>query len=162
MLLVTGAVAGCAELERSFDRLTGSSPHADRSPGVKPLLTPAEVEARENCTALRPPYARFDLSEVVPPQVPPGGTISHRVIYTLCPDARESPVRGRLSTTISLGYKRVFADAVAGFQLQPGQWIIDADIVLPPAAKPGSYVLETEFRGGGVMLGDTTTFVVLP
>ena len=50
-----------------------------------------------------------------------------------------------LATTIFHGSEKVLTDVARNFILQPGQWIVDADIVIPPAAKSGGYVWKSFF-----------------
>jgi hypothetical protein len=58
----------------------------------------------------------------------------------MCPDALERRIRGVLATTIFHGIEKVLTDVARNFILQPGQWIVDADLVIPAAAKSGGYV----------------------
>jgi hypothetical protein len=44
-------------------------------------------------------------------------------------------IRGVLATTIFHGSEKVLTDVGRNFELQPGQWIVAADIVIPPAGK---------------------------
>ena len=70
----------------------------------------------------------------------------HRLLYTMCPDALGRRIRGVLATTIFHGSEKVLTDVARNFVLQPGRWIVDADIVIPPAAKSG-VCLEVVFHG---------------
>jgi hypothetical protein len=156
------SAVACAEVERTYDQVVDLVAGDDRTPGAKMKLAASDVASREHCESLSFPYVRLDLSEVRPTRIEPGGKINHRLIYTMCPDALGRRIRGVLTTTIFHGNEKVFTDVARNLELKPGQWIVDADIVIPPAAKYGGYVLQVDFRGGGVTLGDSTSFTVSP
>jgi hypothetical protein len=159
--LILAATAGCTQIGDTYQRIAGYMDKTeDRTPGEKMKRSAEEVAEGDECTSVDFRQVRLVVSEISPDQVSPGGRISHRLAYTACPQAVGPSMQGTLLTTISYGYKKILRDSVRGFEIKPGEWIVDTDIVIPPTAKLGGYVLEVEFRSVGVSLHESTPFTV--
>lgn len=167
------ALAGCQEIESSYRHIESSIESSyrhvkasllpeDRTPGEKLRVQPEEVWANENCSFRKLPFLRLDANEVNPATVRPGEKFNHRFVYTMCSDPRYGPIYGRTRTSIYYNSQKIHTDTATDFAVKDGTWIVDADVVVPYDARPGTYWLEAEFKGPGASFRDRTSFVVEP
>lgn len=131
------------------------------SPGTTQMLGVAEITDIANCAGRRTPVLQVDESSITPPSVQPGSAINHQLVYTLCSKS-PAPVRGTMSTIISLSVAKVFTNTLQGYELKPGRWMINTNIGIPSAAKPGSYRLDTTFKSKTATFNDSATFDLEP
>jgi hypothetical protein len=131
------------------------------SPGTTQMLGVAEITDVADCATRRKPLLRVDSSSVTPSSVQPGSAINHQLVYTLCSKSPAS-VRGTMSTIISSSVAKVFTNTLYDYELKPGRWMINTNIGIPTAAKPGSYRLDTAFKSRAVTFNDSALFDVEP
>ena len=157
------ATAACEQIDPYYKELVEwVRPGEGRAPGERMKSRAEDVWARENCSNRPLPFLRLDTNEVHPAVVKPGEKLNHRLVYTLCADPRYGAIYGRNRTTLYYDSRKIYTNATDDFALKAGEWIVDADLVVPYDAKPGTYWLEAEFKGPGASFRDRTSFVVEP
>jgi hypothetical protein len=132
-----------------------------RSKGEKQTGSSAAVRRELGCDSRRFEL-RLEHSEVLPQRVRIGRELNHRFVYAACtphdaveayPMVRRVLHRGRV----------LFEDRDREFEIRAGRWAVDAFVGIPPAATPGSYVLELEIElRKGAIRKMRNEFEVLP
>lgn len=128
--------------------------------GKKQLLAPGDPALARACVQVKQRYLWIDRVEVMPSPVDPGGEMNHRFIYTFCPQGPVERIRGTLTTRVVRDGRALITDTENNYTLTPGQWAVDARIVIPPNAEAGAYTLETGFVAGGAAFKRSTNFAV--
>lgn len=130
------------------------------APGEKLLRGTDDPALLKSCVNYTRRFLWIDAVEVTPNRVPADSTINHRFTYTFCPQATVKSLRGTLLTRISLQGTQVVANVDKNYVLIPGQWAVDANILIPAQASPGTYTLETTFTSGGAEFRRSAAFTV--
>ncbi|NJO67543.1 MAG: hypothetical protein HC826_00780 [Rhodospirillales bacterium] len=130
-------------------------------PGEKLLRATDDPALLKSCVNYQRRYLWIDQVEVSPIQVNPDSQLNHRFIYTFCPQVEIASVIGTLVTRIYYQGQVVVTHTEKDFPLSPGQWAVDANILIPAQASPGIYTLETSFVAGGAAFNRSATFSVL-
>lgn len=117
-----------------------------------------DVWDAEQCALRSRPYLRLDTLDLSPSTVAPGGTVTQRLVYTMCGKSGQS-ARGSLRTLISQQRRPVFRDTI-DFVVKPGRWVVVSKVVVPPDAAAGSYQLSVDFAGKGLSFARTGDFDV--
>lgn len=138
--------------------LTSSEPLP--SPGEKLLRATDDPALLKSCVNYQRRFLWIDAVEVTPSRVAADSTMNHRFVYTFCPQAAVKSLRGALTTRITLQGQEVISNTDNNYLLMPGQWAVDANIVIPPQATPGTYMLETAFTAGGAAFRRSVSFTV--
>lgn len=115
-------------------------------PGATNLLTTGDRGYRLRCQG-KAPSLTLDSAEVDPPRVRAGQPLNHRLVYTYCANPGGEAIAGALTTTVRQGGQTMAEDSIADFRLAPGQWALDARIVIPADASPGAYQIDSRFTG---------------
>lgn len=123
-------------------------PPAKPEPGPKVLLDHEALSRELQCDKLKLPMLALEANTLSPERVAPGGELHHRIVYAFCPAPGGGSEKGILLRKLSLKGKVVFQDQDRNFVLTPGRSAVDAFILVPEAAPPGTYVLEVDYRGG--------------
>lgn len=138
-----------------------------RSPGEKNVDLPEEVADEYHCDKRPLPFFEVEEYQVLPQRVKPGGELSHRLVYVMCPRARTEVLPGTLTTRVLFKGREIVTDSVR-YELKPGRWRKDQTVQLPSTAAPGVYSLDLEFAVAGARGGDGSrfleqqSFIVLP
>jgi hypothetical protein len=141
---------------------TAAVPAAEPLPawGKKELLAVGDPALKPMCVRVKQRYLWVDRVEVMPAAVEAGSQMNHRFVYTFCPEGPVSQLKGTLTTKVIRNGRDLIVDKQPGYLLTPGQWAVDARIVIPKTADPGPYTLETSFVAGGAAFKRTTEFTV--
>lgn len=129
-------------------------------PGEKLLRSSDDPALLKSCVNYKRRYLWIDSVEVMPNQVAPDSTINHRFTYTFCPQVSVKSVRGALVTRIVFQGNEIVSNTDPHYVLRPGQWAVDANILIPPQASAGTYTLETAFTSGGAAFSRSAEFTV--
>lgn len=129
-------------------------------PGEKLLRSPDDPVLLKSCANYRRRFLWIDSVDVTPSQVAADSTMNHRFTYTFCPQVKTSSLRGTLDTRITFQGQEVVSNTDRNYVLYPGQWAVDANIVIPAQATPGTYHLETTFTSGGAHFDRSADFTV--
>ena len=116
-----------------------------REPGERLMSFPDVVATEYDCSKRRLPFLKVEKSELIPTRLQPGGQISHRIVYVMCPSRASGVIEGKLYTRVQFKGTTVHSEAVKK-DLQPGRWVIDSSITLPEAAPTGMYALAIRFE----------------
>jgi len=116
-------------------------------PGSKLLLDHEALSRELGCDAVALPLVNVERNALNPERVDPGGEVHHRLVYAFCPADKTQPETGTLTRRLLLKGRAVFVDQTRDFTLVPGRSAVDAFFLVPPAATPGTYLLEVEYRG---------------
>lgn len=130
-------------------------------PGEKLLRGTDDPALLKSCGNQQRRFLWIDSVEVTPNRVAADSTMNHRFTYTYCPQAQVKSLRGTLVTRITFQGVEVISSTDRNYVLSPGQWAVDANIVIPPQATPGTYTLETTFTSGGAAFRRSAPFTVL-
>jgi hypothetical protein len=171
--ILSSSATGCAEVESLVDTVVDSvdtvvdsvtepASLQDRSPGEKIRRDASSVWSHEDCDKQTLPFFRLDLNDVSPASVRAGEKVSHRLQYSMCPNVSDGTIKGRLTTSIYYDTRKIHTDQVNNFEIKPGQWIVDTDVLVPERAKPGVYLLQVNFSSRETNFRDSTNFVVVP
>ena len=121
------------------------SPKASPVAGSR-LLTPAEaVFASLDCANKPLPYLVLEENKLTPNPARPGDQLLHRMVYAFCPAPGGKAETGVLTRSLFMNGKPVFSDVTRDFAVAPGRTAVDAVIVVPAAAAPGTYVYAVEY-----------------
>ena len=123
---------------------------AENIPGVTPLLNGTETWKEYNCDSKKLPFIVVEQDELRPTNsVKAGTTIQHRFVYAACTSSSDQRaiIKGSLSREISYkggrGSKVVVPlTTTPNFDIEPGKWVVNAIVQVPPKAKPGNYDFE--------------------
>jgi hypothetical protein len=129
-------------------------------PGEKLLRSSDDPALLKSCVNYARRFLWIDTVEVMPSQVAADSTINHRFTYTFCPQSKVRALRGTLVTRITFQGQEVVSSTDRNYVLSPGQWAVDANIVIPPQATSGTYNLETTFTSGGAHFDRSADFTV--
>ena len=116
-----------------------------RQPGEQMLDFPQPVAVESECARRPLPFLKLERSELLPTRLRPGGRLSHRLVYVMCPSRASGVIDGKLYTRIQYKGITVHSDTVEQ-ELKPGRWMVDSIIALPEMATPGVYALEARFE----------------
>jgi hypothetical protein len=116
-----------------------------RQPGERLVSFPEPVAVEYDCAKRRLPFFKVEETELIPSRLRPGGQLSHRFVYVMCPSRASEVIEGKLHTRIQFKGKTVHSDSVKR-ELQPGRWVVDSFITLPEKAMPGMYALAARFE----------------
>lgn len=136
-----------------------------RDPGESNLDLPEAVADEYHCDKRPLPFVQVEEYQVLPDRVKPGGELSHRLEYVMCPRHRTEVIPGTLTTRVLFRGRVIVTDAVR-YELKPGRWRKDQSIELPGAAVPGVYSLDLEFEpakssaGGDFHFLEQKSFIV--
>jgi hypothetical protein len=145
------AVSGCATLKKTF-----------RKPGEKLESFPEAVWEEYDCDSQKRPFFIIEENELVPEKVSPGGDFNHRMIYVMCPRQATETVQGDLQTRIRFRGSPIVRKTTKAYEIKPGRWIVDSEVVLPEEAEPGVYAFELAFKSRSLSFDKSLTFVVTP
>ena len=130
-----------------------------RKAGQSRIETAEKTREMFNCKDLRRNYLFLEKTEVFPENVPPGQKINHRLKYALCPSKKTKTLRGVLTRRILYKGASIFRDR-GRHEFNPGGWMVDAFITIPPKAEEGMYAVETVIEYEGKTLRDRASFFV--
>ncbi len=116
-----------------------------RKPGHHNKTMPNAVAEEYDCEKRRLPFFKVEKHELFPEKLSPGGKLSHRLIYVLCPATPTGVVRGILRTEVLFEGRAIVSDAVQ-HKLRPGRWVLDSIVSLPESAAPGIYAMDVRFE----------------
>lgn len=119
-----------------------------RTPGEKLISHAKAVWEEYECAKQPLPFLKIENNEVIPPQLPAGEELNHRLTYVLCQAKPSKAISGDLTRSIYYRGQILFQDVSRSFQIKTGRWSIDVFIRVPRAAKPGPYTLEVRFDDG--------------
>ena len=141
----------CASIQKSL-----------RQPGEKLKTFPELVWEEYDCESQKRPFFVIEDNELVPRRIKPGKAFNHRLVYAMCPKKPTEVVQGRLQTRIRYRGNPIVRENTEAYEIKPGRWIVDAEIVLPEAAEPGVYAYELAFKSRSIRFEKSLTFVVNP
>jgi hypothetical protein len=124
---------------------------AGRDSGHKLLAQLAATASSEDCANRQLPFFRVVDSDVYPMRLSPGGRVSHRLVYALCPAGSGGEATATITRELRGNGAVLLADRVEAFRLRPGTWASDEELQVPPNAVAGRYVVNTT-----VTVGDRT------
>lgn len=131
-----------------------------RVPGAKRAAEAAQVEREYGCGKRKRPYFVLEESSLAPSPLAAGEEFDHRVAYALCPARPGAAVAGKLRTRILFEGKAV-VDDTTDYRLDPGRFVVDTFIALPPSAPPGAYELDVSFASPKVRFATKLPFSVV-
>lgn len=143
-------MASCTAVDATVERVQQQVQKWTRTPGEKMDMNPDKVWVAESCGDRRLPFFRMDENEVTPSTIETGEEINHRIIYTMCPNRPYEAIQGQLRTSVYLGSQVVSVDTVDQFEIKPGKWIVDTNILVPKEAQAGVYWLDVVFNSPGL------------
>jgi hypothetical protein len=131
-----------------------------RTPGKQMELAPEVVWSKEGCDTKPLPFFRVDLDEVIPPVLRPGGTMTHRLVYAMCPATPGQVIQGPFRTNVYQSSQLVRSNTENNYMIHPGKWVVDTQITIPREEPPGVYVLENGFTAAGASFKSSIGFVL--
>jgi len=139
------ALAGCATMQDLRQNIVKSL----RSPGETMVVNPEETALFHQCPDGRQDIPALLETEVIPDRVNPGEEINYRIRYVLCLADQSAVLKGEIIRTFSYKDKTVFRDTTK-YDFKPGIWTVDAFVLVPVNAAPGSYTVNTTliYRSG--------------
>ena len=153
LALVVALAPGCATLRWELQKQL-------RKPGEHLAAFPEEVWDEYACARKAKPWFKIEENEIVPPRVAAGSAFNHRFVYVLCPLRPTVVEPGRLETRIRFRGEPIVRAVTEAYELKPGRWVVDAEIMLPEDAEPGVYAYEVAFASDRVSFEKSLTFVV--
>jgi hypothetical protein len=121
---------------------------AGRDSGHKLLAQLATTASSEGCADRQLPFFRVVDSDVYPMRLSPGGRVSHRLVYALCPAGSGGEATATITRELRGNGAVLLADKVEAFRLRPGTWASDEELQVPPNAVAGRYVVNTTVTFG--------------
>lgn len=143
-------MASCATVDATVERVQQRIQKWTRTAGEKMDMNPDTVWVAESCGERMLPFFRMDENKVTPSTIETGEEINHRIIYTMCPKRPYEAIQGQLRTSVYLGSQVVMVDTVDQFEIKPGKWIVDTNILVPKEAQAGVYWLDVVFNSPGL------------
>ena len=154
-LMVAVTLAGCATMQDFHQNLVKSV----RSPGETMVVNPEETALFHECPAGSQELPALLETETIPNRVKPGEEINHRIRYVLCLADQTAVLKGEIVRTVSYNGKTVFRDSTE-YDFKSGIWTVDAFVLVPENAAPGTYVVSTTLRYKNGSAGKSNTFQV--
>jgi hypothetical protein len=144
--------AGCATMQNFQQNIVKSL----RSPGETMVVNPEETELFHQCPEGRQGMPSLIETDTIPNSVKPGEEINHRIRYVLCLADQSAVLKGEIIRAVSYKDKTVFRDS-AKYDFKPGIWTVDAFVLVPENATPGTYMVYTTliFRSGSAGMSNT-------
>ncbi|GBC88801.1 hypothetical protein HRbin13_00932 [bacterium HR13] len=142
-LLILPLLFSCSEQVQTFFKVSYEKAIvAGRSPGEK-LLSTYQSVLKSECN--RGDLLKINENALLPEVVERGEKINHRIVYTLC---SESSIKGEIVRSVIKDNKAIMMDS-SEYEFKPGKWSVDAFVVVPREAQPGTYVFESilKYRG---------------
>ncbi len=158
--LLAAAMTGLLLVNLGCAQWVGSMRRAMRAPGERLVDLPDRVARDYDCDERSLPFFQLEAHQVNPIRVNPGTEFNHHVVYVLCPVAPTEVVTGRLVTRIRFKGEAQVIEEVAGYEMKPGRWAVDAFVRLPGDAESGVYALELVFESEPIQLEERITFGV--
>ncbi|MCH2171159.1 hypothetical protein MK489_10280 [Myxococcota bacterium] len=152
-LLAAVCALGCANLRWQVEKSL-------RQEGTVNRAFPEVVWDEYNCEKRDLPFLEIETSELIPPEVEPGGDFNHRLVYALCPRRATEVVSGDLHTRILFKGRAIHQETHSNYELRPGRWQVDTFVEIPLEAEPGVYAHEVEFSSRHARFERTITFLV--
>ena len=143
-----------------MDRAVGKMVQEGRGRGEKLLATPKEVATDPVCLAQKQSGAYLESIEANPNLVKPGESFNFRFVYLVCPTTQNRPIKGALTTSITYQGTAIHSDRLPAFELRPGRWAVDNDIVVPAEAPAGMYYVSASFAARRARFDDQVRFEV--
>ena len=154
-LMVAATLAGCSTMQDFHQNLLKSV----RSPGETMVVNPEETALFHECPAGGQELPVLLETETIPNRVRPGQEINHRIRYVLCLADQSAVFKGEIVRTVSYNGRTVFRDSTE-YDFKSGIWTVDAFVLVPENAAPGTYVVSTVLRYKDGSGGKSNTFQV--
>lgn len=158
-------VSGCAVVDgakQASQSFTAEVRLMTRRAGERTLVDASRIADDPACRGRRTAYTQIEQHEVLPKSFKAGREMNQRIVYVFCAAPQGRAVTGTLTRRILLDGRPLIADRDPQFQLKPGRYQIDAFVGVPPAAQPGSYMLEISFVSEALRFIDQQPFTVVP
>lgn len=127
---------------------------AGRAPGEKLLSTYEDIVKTEDCKETKGFIVKED--RIIPSLLNRGERLNHRIVYVLCD---KSSVKGTITRVVERERSILMRDRT-DYEFKPGKWVLDAFIEVPPNAKEGSYIMQSEIKAGTINTTRKHPFIV--
>ena len=154
-LMAAVILTGCATLQGFHQNLIKSF----RTPGETMVVNPEDTVLFHECPEGRLELPELLETETIPNIVKPGEEINHRIRYVLCLADQSALLKGEIVRTVSYNEKTVFRDSTK-YDFKSGIWIVDAFVLVPENAAPGTYTVSTALIYKNGSAGKCNTFQV--
>lgn len=154
-LMVAVTLAGCATMQGFHQNLVKSF----RTPGETMVVNPEETVLFHECPEDRRELPTLLETETIPNSVKPGEEINHRIRYVLCLADQSAVLKGEIVRTVSYNERTVFRDSTK-YDFKSGIWTVDAFVLVPENAAPGTYTVSTALIYKDGSAGKSNTFQV--
>ncbi len=154
-LIAAILLAGCATVQDFHQNLVKSF----RTPGETMVVNPEETALFHECPEGRQEMPALLETDTIPNRVKPGEEINHRIRYVLCLADQTAVLKGEIVRTVSYNDRTVFRDSTK-YDFKSGIWTVDAFVLVPENAAPGTYTVNTALIYKNGSAGMSNTFQV--
>ena len=154
-LMATVTLIGCTTLQDFHQGIVESL----RSPGETMVVNSEETALFHQCPEGRQDIPALLEMDTIPNRVNPGEEINYRIQYVLCLADQSAVLKGEIIRTVSYKDRTVFSDSTK-YDFKPGIWLVDAFVMVPGNARPGTYTVNTTLIWKSGLAQKSNTFQV--